>query len=139
MFVFVLRLCYPDFLHILIGIFCLQVFDEMLDFYHPQINPKRKSKLRRKMIASYPFIGLLNVAIASLKFGLWDHMSSSQANSKGVAVNTCAVDANKDIETAEENTLVANKHVLEDSVGNLQSQCYYLLCVFSLFQWGVWI
>ncbi|KAI7727540.1 hypothetical protein M8C21_003844, partial [Ambrosia artemisiifolia] len=95
----------------------VKVFDEMLDFYHPRVNPKKKSKLSRKMTVSYPHVGLLNVAIASIKFGLWDRMSSSQANSKETAVNTCAVDVNTDIELTEENTLVANKHVLEAGVG----------------------
>ncbi|KAI7727546.1 hypothetical protein M8C21_003850, partial [Ambrosia artemisiifolia] len=95
----------------------VKVFDEMLDFYFPRKNPVNKIKLSRKMTVLYPHVGLLNVAIASIKFGLWDRMSSSQANGKEAAVNTCAVDVSTDVEPTEENTLVANKHVLEGGVG----------------------
>ncbi|KAD5508905.1 hypothetical protein E3N88_16608 [Mikania micrantha] len=91
-------------------------FGKMLELYHGQMTPKKKNKALNKMIKSYPHVGLLNVAIASMKFGLWDRMSSSVANSKKVAVNTCA-DVKTEIEPVEKNTLVATKHVLGGSVG----------------------
>ncbi|KAL8227348.1 hypothetical protein R6Q57_017180 [Mikania cordata] len=88
----------------------------MLEFYNGQMTPKKKNKALNKMIKSYPHVGLLNVAIASMKFGLWDRMSSSVANSKKVAVNTCA-DVKTEIQPVEKNTLVATKHVLGGSIG----------------------
>ncbi|KAI7727548.1 hypothetical protein M8C21_003852, partial [Ambrosia artemisiifolia] len=92
----------------------VEVFGKMLEFYTP-MKLKRKLKTMNAMINSYPHVGLLNVAIASIKFGLWDCLSStSQPNSKDVAVSTCAADANTEVEPSENNTLVGNEHVLED-------------------------
>ncbi|KAJ4955822.1 hypothetical protein NE237_012605 [Protea cynaroides] len=48
-----------------------QVFDKMVDFYNPT---GRRKKLTKAMISSYPFIGLLNVAVKSLKSGMWDSL-----------------------------------------------------------------
>ncbi|KAJ0806794.1 hypothetical protein HanPI659440_Chr02g0093251 [Helianthus annuus] len=54
---------------------------------------------------------LTEVKIASIKlFGLWDRMSSSQANTFAAYINT-------EVAPAYKNTLVPNKHVLEGSVG----------------------
>ncbi|KAK9071883.1 hypothetical protein SSX86_008313 [Deinandra increscens subsp. villosa] len=58
----------------------------------------------------------LKVPEASRVFGLWDCMNSSQANGTSVAVNTCADDS-MEVELADKNTLVANKHVLGGSDG----------------------
>ncbi|KAJ9555573.1 hypothetical protein OSB04_010187 [Centaurea solstitialis] len=95
----------------------LEVYDKMLDFYRPRMKPKRKTNTLKGMTSSYPHVGLLNVAIASIKFGLWDHMSSaSQANKNEVLANTdpkaCAVG----VEPAEKDALVAGNHVLEGRV-----------------------
>ncbi|KAM0064933.1 putative histidine kinase/HSP90-like ATPase superfamily [Helianthus debilis subsp. tardiflorus] len=96
----------------------VEVFGKMLEFYDPQMKPKRKSRVINAKMSSYPHVGLLNVAIASIRFGLWDRVSStSQAKSKEVAVNICAADANTEVEPVEKNTSVANEHVLEGSVG----------------------
>ncbi|XP_076891842.1 protein NO VEIN-like [Bidens hawaiensis] len=95
----------------------VEVYDKMLDFYHGQMKSKKKINALNLMCGSYPHVGLLNVAISSIKFGLWDRMSSSQANSKEVPLNTCAVDVNTDAEPAEKNTSVANRHVLEGGIG----------------------
>ncbi|KAK9072450.1 hypothetical protein SSX86_008884 [Deinandra increscens subsp. villosa] len=95
----------------------VEVYGKMLDFYHGHMKPKTKTKRLNKMICSYPHVGLLNVAIASIKFGLWDQISSSQANSTEVVVNTCAAEVSTEVEPAEKNTLVTNKHVLEGCVG----------------------
>ncbi|KAI3716434.1 hypothetical protein L1987_67311 [Smallanthus sonchifolius] len=95
----------------------VEAFGKMLDFYHGHLKPKTKTKRLNKMINAYPHVGLLNVAMASIKFGLWDRLSSSQANSKEVAVNTCSANVNTEVKLPEKNTLVANKHVLEGSVG----------------------
>ncbi|PWA40966.1 hypothetical protein CTI12_AA557850 [Artemisia annua] len=91
----------------------VEAYEKMLDFYHGQMKPKKKTKAVNRMILSYPYVGLLNVAIASIKFGLWDRMSSvPQGNSKEGLANTnsttCAL--KKDI-------LVASKHVSESRAG----------------------
>ncbi|KAK9071885.1 hypothetical protein SSX86_008315 [Deinandra increscens subsp. villosa] len=59
----------------------------------------------------------LKVPEASRVFCLWDCMNSSQANGTSVAVNTCADDS-MEVELADKNTLVANKHVLGGSDGS---------------------
>ncbi|GJV76774.1 reverse transcriptase domain-containing protein [Tanacetum coccineum] len=62
------------------------------------------------------FACLRDVAIASIKFGLWDRMSSvlEEINKEGPA-NTnstkCVVDVKTDVEPAEQDVLVASKHV----------------------------
>ncbi|KAI3706216.1 hypothetical protein L6452_23812 [Arctium lappa] len=99
----------------------VEAFDKMLDFYHCKMKPKKKTSALNMMILSYPHVGLLNVAITSIKFGLWDRMSSTpQANYNEVPANTnsktCAVDVNTDVEPAEKDVLVASKHVLEGRV-----------------------
>ncbi|KAK1435357.1 hypothetical protein QVD17_01118 [Tagetes erecta] len=96
----------------------VEVLGKMLDFYHQQMKPKRKTKAINTMVNSYPHVGLLNVAIASIKFGFWDRVSSfCQANSKEIVVNACSADVNTEVEPAKKNTLVADKHVLEGTVG----------------------
>lgn len=61
--------------------------------------------------------------IASIKFGLWDRLSSRQAKTKEVIANsdfkTCAVDNNTDVKAAERDILVSSKHVLDGRAGNL--------------------
>lgn len=92
----------------------VESFGKMLDFYHGQMNSKRKTKALNSMASSYPYVGLLNVAIASIKFGLWDRIcSTSEANSKegpsNANLGTCALDGNTDIDPDE-------KDVVEGSV-----------------------
>ncbi|XP_042515046.1 protein NO VEIN [Macadamia integrifolia] len=48
-----------------------QVLDKMVNFYN---STGRRRKLTKLMISSYPFIGLLNVAIRSVKSGMWDSL-----------------------------------------------------------------
>ncbi|KAG9138027.1 hypothetical protein Leryth_001292 [Lithospermum erythrorhizon] len=49
-----------------------EVFHRMLVFY------KNKKKDRAKaLFSSYPYIGLLNVAVKSIKYGMWDSMYDS--------------------------------------------------------------
>ncbi|XP_054822554.1 protein NO VEIN [Prosopis cineraria] len=70
-----------------------EVLERMLQFYG------MKSKRRRKitlMFSSYPFIGLLNAAVSSIKSGLWNSMYDSfQAISNNELDNS---HANKDSE-----------------------------------------
>ncbi|XP_047947665.1 protein NO VEIN isoform X1 [Salvia hispanica] len=51
------------------------VLERMLQFY----NVRRKRKVK-EMFASYPFIGLLNAAVACMKLGLWDNMYDTFLN-----------------------------------------------------------
>ena len=50
------------------SIFSFQIFGKMLDFYHGQTQKKQKKKANdlNKMISSYPYVGLLNVAVSYL-------------------------------------------------------------------------
>ncbi|KVH90985.1 protein of unknown function DUF3883 [Cynara cardunculus var. scolymus] len=89
-----------------------EAFGQMLEFYYGPMKPKKKNKALNKMNSSYPHIGLLNVAVASMKFGLWDRLSSiPQASNKELLSNTnsktCAVGVNTDVEPAEKNVLDA--------------------------------
>ncbi|PWA52302.1 histidine kinase-like ATPase, C-terminal domain-containing protein [Artemisia annua] len=93
----------------------VEAYDKMLDFYHGQMKPKKKTKAVNSMISSYPYVGLLNVDIASIKFGLWDRMSfvPEEINKVGHAnVNstTRAVDVKTDVQPSEQDVLVASKH-----------------------------
>ncbi|KAI3791105.1 hypothetical protein L2E82_04710 [Cichorium intybus] len=89
----------------------VDVYGKMLAFYNngTAMKPKKKNKAL-KLIMSYPYVGLLNVAIASIKFGFWERMSSTpQANRKEVLTNTsfmtCTHDANTDVDPAEKDVL----------------------------------
>ncbi|PWA48738.1 histidine kinase-like ATPase, C-terminal domain-containing protein [Artemisia annua] len=100
----------------------VEAYDKMLDFYHGQMKPKKKTKAVNRMISSYPYVGLLNVAIASIKFGLWDRMSSvpEEINKVGHAntnSTTRAVDVKTDFEPAEQDVLVASKHASKGRAG----------------------
>nr|XP_043606109.1 protein NO VEIN-like isoform X1 [Erigeron canadensis] len=104
----------------------VEAFSKMLAFYHGQMKPKKKTKALSQMIMSYPYVGLLNVAIASIKFGLWDRMSTIPQANRGVHANTnektCAADANMDVELAEKDVIVANKGVaLEDILQHVKT------------------
>ncbi|KAJ9555632.1 hypothetical protein OSB04_010246 [Centaurea solstitialis] len=95
-----------------------EAFDQMLEFYSGPMKPKKKEKDINKMITSYPHAGLLNVAITSMKFGLWNSLDSiPQANNKEVLANTnsktCAFGADTHVESAEKNVVVASKHVVD--------------------------
>nr|DAD23986.1 TPA_asm: hypothetical protein HUJ06_025449 [Nelumbo nucifera] len=48
-----------------------QVFGKMLQFY--KLTTKKRKKMK-SVISLYPFIGLLNVAVASIKNGIWDSL-----------------------------------------------------------------
>ncbi|GJS11643.1 histidine kinase-like ATPase, C-terminal domain-containing protein [Tanacetum coccineum] len=97
-------------------------YEKMLDFYHGPMKRKKKTKAVNSMISSYPYVGLLNVAIASIKFGLWDRMRSvpEEINKEGHAntnSTTCAVDVKTDVEPAEQDVLVASKQDLKGRAG----------------------
>ncbi|XP_027348428.1 uncharacterized protein LOC113859987 [Abrus precatorius] len=46
-----------------------EVLERMLQFY--EVKPRRQRKVRM-MLSSYPFIGLLNAAVSSIKSGMWN-------------------------------------------------------------------
>ncbi|KAJ1407272.1 Arp2/3 complex subunit 2/4 [Sesbania bispinosa] len=47
-----------------------EVLERMLQFYEKR--PGRRRKMIRMLFSSYPFIGLLNVAVSSIKSGTWN-------------------------------------------------------------------
>ncbi|KAL5848549.1 hypothetical protein ACOSQ4_006562 [Xanthoceras sorbifolium] len=53
-----------------------EVFERMIQFYistYPKKATRQVKRLNLKlMLSSYPFVGLLNTAVASIKFGMWD-------------------------------------------------------------------
>ncbi|KAL9261443.1 NO VEIN-like protein [Drosera capensis] len=48
-----------------------KVFEKMLDFYDASSQQKNNMK---SVFSTYPFLGLLNVAVTSIKDGIWDSM-----------------------------------------------------------------
>ncbi|KAG6731183.1 hypothetical protein I3842_01G116900 [Carya illinoinensis] len=64
-----------------------EVFRRMLDFYKTQGRRRKKFKL---MLSSFPFVGLLNVAVSSIKFGMWDSIYDTfQAINQNELRKTC--------------------------------------------------
>ncbi|MCL7027725.1 hypothetical protein MKW94_028800 [Papaver nudicaule] len=61
-----------------------EVFERMLDFYNEPVRVGKKSKTKfsvgrqkkkmKSLFSSYPCIGLLNIAIKSIKCGMWDNL-----------------------------------------------------------------
>nr|GEX47689.1 hypothetical protein [Tanacetum cinerariifolium] len=44
----------------------VEAYEKMPDFYHCQIKPKKKTKAVNRMISSYQYVGLVNVAVSHL-------------------------------------------------------------------------
>ncbi|KAL4591063.1 hypothetical protein LXL04_004011 [Taraxacum kok-saghyz] len=80
-----------------------EAFGKMLDFYY---GGKKKTKALKSMTLSYPYVGLVNVAIASIKFGMWDHkISTFQENTKEVLAYTNSIMCALDVNTEEKDVL----------------------------------
>ncbi|GJX87230.1 hypothetical protein Tco_0339244 [Tanacetum coccineum] len=44
----------------------VEAYEKMLDFYHGQMKPKKKTKAVNCMISSYQYVGLVNVVVSYL-------------------------------------------------------------------------
>ncbi|KAI3791107.1 hypothetical protein L2E82_04713 [Cichorium intybus] len=51
-----------------------EVFSQMFQFYGTFQNPKMKKKVVQRVCQAYPLIGLMNIAVKSIKNGMWDSM-----------------------------------------------------------------
>ncbi|XP_059632151.1 protein NO VEIN isoform X2 [Cornus florida] len=92
-----------------------EVLERMLQFY--KTSPQRRKKLRL-MFSSYPYVGLLNLAVTSIKCGMWDSMYDTLQDfgQYGVA-NTlpekCSEYVNIEVEPTEKDAPVIAEHVSE--------------------------
>ncbi|CAK9136537.1 unnamed protein product [Ilex paraguariensis] len=89
------------------------VFERMLQLYKP-----KKRQQVRKMFSSYPCVGLLNVAVTSIKCGMWDSMYDAlQTLSQQGVVNTIldkSIDyISIEVEPAEKDAVVVTEHTLK--------------------------
>ncbi|XP_043719749.1 protein NO VEIN isoform X2 [Telopea speciosissima] len=92
-----------------------QVLDKMVDFYH---STGRRRKLTKSMISSYPFIGLLNVAIRSVKSGMWDSLYDTFQSISQQRFITADSDQFNDFETedfgpSEKDAVSGSNHISE--------------------------
>ncbi|GJR66829.1 hypothetical protein Tco_0012894 [Tanacetum coccineum] len=44
----------------------VEAYEKMLDFYHGQMKPKKKTKVVNRMISSYQYVGLVNVVVSDI-------------------------------------------------------------------------
>nr|GEW23166.1 histidine kinase-, DNA gyrase B-, and HSP90-like ATPase family protein [Tanacetum cinerariifolium] len=88
-----------------------KVMKQMTRFYKPDM-PKIPKKLSRELYKSYPLVGLINVAIRSIKRGMWDSMYDTlQALEQGEAVQDSMDHTdNVTIETEQTDTQLVNKN-----------------------------
>ncbi|KAA8548393.1 hypothetical protein F0562_000077 [Nyssa sinensis] len=89
------------------------VFERMLLFYKTTARQRKRMKL---MFSAYPCIGLLNIAVTSIKSGLWDSMYDTfQAFSQHGVVNTfsekCAGNESIEVEPSEKNKCAGNESI----------------------------
>ncbi|KAL8028669.1 hypothetical protein ABFX02_14G176300 [Erythranthe guttata] len=90
-----------------------EVFEEMVDYYSKKKKKNTKKKKGNSKFSKYPYVGLLNVAIASIKFGMWNSTSeASQVSSRQGLENTTpekhAGYASKEVEAAKHTSLGQN-------------------------------
>ncbi|KAL4591072.1 hypothetical protein LXL04_004020 [Taraxacum kok-saghyz] len=98
-----------------------EVFNQMLQFYEITKKSKVKWKAVHKVCQTYPVIGLLNVAIRSIKHGMWDSIydnlqtSDHEETSKDSEDNT----DNVTIETEQANSKHISKQHCEVSLEDI--------------------
>ncbi|TYI36077.1 hypothetical protein ES332_A03G117400v1 [Gossypium tomentosum] len=85
-----------------------EVLQRMLCFYSSTAQKRKKMK---SMLSSYPFIGLLNVAVTSIKKGMWDSIYDTiQAVRKlelTATSDNCSEYESIDVEPSEKHALIA--------------------------------
>ncbi|CAL2227485.1 unnamed protein product [Prunus armeniaca] len=92
----------------------------------------KKSKTIMSMFYSYPLIGLLNVAVSSIKFGMWDSMYDTfQSTGQHGLTNTCTHKCSEYLSTDVEPSIkdavrVSTEHDTEHTLTCMeQDQQYY--------------
>ncbi|KFK36266.1 hypothetical protein AALP_AA4G099800 [Arabis alpina] len=87
--------------------------EKMLSFYNlggPEVRAQSK---RAKAMSSFPFVGLLNVAVTSMRRGMWDSIYDNlQMTSQGDTTNSGSGNQVDDIKPSENNELVKTHHVV---------------------------
>ncbi|KAL9142499.1 hypothetical protein ABFS82_14G173500 [Erythranthe guttata] len=103
-----------------------EVFEEMVDYYSKKKKKNTKKKRGNSKFSKYPYVGLLNVAIASIKFGMWNSTSeASQASSRQGVENTTPENhagyATQEVEAAKHTSLGQNGVFVEDILKNISA------------------
>lgn len=84
-----------------------EVLQRMLCFYSSTAKKRKKMK---SMLSSYPFIGLLNVAVTSIKKGMWDSMYDTIQGVRKLELTTtsdnCSEYESIDVEPSEKDALI---------------------------------
>nr|GMD70176.1 uncharacterized protein LOC109178973 isoform X1 [Ipomoea batatas] len=106
-----------------------EVFEKMIQFYRT-----RKRTTARKLFSSYPFVGLLHIAVTSIKNGMWDSIydtfqSFSQFDVANTVSENCSDFISIDVESPRRKVsslspkLLAPEHgvSVEDIVGKISS------------------
>ncbi|KAL7083746.1 hypothetical protein ACP275_14G181400 [Erythranthe tilingii] len=97
-----------------------EVFRQMFDYYAKEKNKKKTKGILKKNseFSKYPFVGLLNVAVTSIKYGLWESMyGASQVSSLQGVENTTP-----EAEAAEEDFSIGQNGVfVEDILKNISA------------------
>ncbi|KAM7485834.1 hypothetical protein LguiA_001843 [Lonicera macranthoides] len=96
-----------------------EVLESMLLLY-----VKKKKRIVKNVFSSYPGIGLLNVAVTSMKNGMWDSIcDTSRIFSQQEVSNTTSEKftdhISTEVEPSEKNALVATEHILSSRDGKL--------------------
>ncbi|KAL2469414.1 Histidine kinase [Abeliophyllum distichum] len=94
-----------------------EVLERMLQLYNT-----RKKKKVKELFTSYPWVGLLNVAVTSMKFGMWDSMydtfqAFSQQDVAGNNSENSADCISIDVEQAEKDVSTSGQKILKHEQG----------------------
>ncbi|KAJ0093916.1 hypothetical protein Patl1_26033 [Pistacia atlantica] len=97
-----------------------EVFERMLQFYKPT-DPKKAAhhvKRLKLMFLSYPCIGLLNIAVASIKSGMWDSVYDTlQAISQQELANTLSDKYSEfesiEVEPSKQVAVINTEHIVQ--------------------------
>ncbi|KAL7083731.1 hypothetical protein ACP275_14G180900 [Erythranthe tilingii] len=102
-----------------------EVLEQMVYYYAKNKRKKKKKKkgiLNSAQFSQYPYIGLLNVAVASIKFGMWDSMYGASQDSSRQGLDAEAEAAEKDLLVAAKHTSLGQNGVLvEDILKNISA------------------
>ncbi|XP_019184070.1 PREDICTED: uncharacterized protein LOC109178975 isoform X2 [Ipomoea nil] len=111
-----------------------EVFEKMIQFYRT-----RKRTTARKLFSLYPFVGLLHIAVTSIKNGMWDSMddtfqSFSQLDVANTVSENCSdfisihVESPRRKASSLSQKLLAPEHVSASNLSNLRDGGQLSLC-----------
>ncbi|CAL9225200.1 unnamed protein product [Arabidopsis halleri] len=93
--------------------------EKMLSFYNLGGSEGRAQIKRAKAMSSFPFVGLLNVAVTSLKRGMWDSIYDNlQMTSLSDTTNTGSGNQVGEINPSENSELSKTQHVMPPKHSN---------------------